>query len=227
MLILNPKSGWCHKMEAFSALLALCVGNSPVTGEFPSQRPVTRSFHVSLICAWTNSWVNNREAGDLRRHRAHYDVTVMTKLRNCYSSLVYAPFLREDANIVKLHGRDFILAYPPKVRQHRTKTASRRLHKTVCMQASTCMGHMDGHGVRLVLWWPKCVKIFWKSLKPNGINQSHATSDFECIGKCRHGGGSCTEFLSCLISLNIEIGLPRWESDICINMDMAWDTLIL
>ena len=35
-------------MEAFSALLALCVGNSPVTGEFPSQRPVTRSFDVFL-----------------------------------------------------------------------------------------------------------------------------------------------------------------------------------
>ena len=32
----------------FSALLALCVGNSPVTGEFPSQRPVTRSFEVFL-----------------------------------------------------------------------------------------------------------------------------------------------------------------------------------
>ena len=34
----------------------------------------------SLICAWINGWVNDREAGDLRRHRAHYDVTVM---RNC------------------------------------------------------------------------------------------------------------------------------------------------
>ena len=33
-------------METFSALLALCTGNSPVTGEFPSQRPVTRSFDV-------------------------------------------------------------------------------------------------------------------------------------------------------------------------------------
>ena len=31
----------------------------------------------SFICAWINAWVNNREAGDLRRHRAHYDVTVM------------------------------------------------------------------------------------------------------------------------------------------------------
>ena len=33
-------------MEVFSAILALCAGNSPVTGEFPSQRPVTRSFDV-------------------------------------------------------------------------------------------------------------------------------------------------------------------------------------
>ena len=32
---------------------------------------------VSLICAWTNGWTNYRDAGDLRRHRAHHDVTVM------------------------------------------------------------------------------------------------------------------------------------------------------
>ena len=39
-------SWWRHQMETYSALLALCAGNSPVTGEFPSQRPVTRSFDV-------------------------------------------------------------------------------------------------------------------------------------------------------------------------------------
>ena len=37
---------WRHQIETFSALLAFCWGNSPVTGEFPSQRPVTRSFGV-------------------------------------------------------------------------------------------------------------------------------------------------------------------------------------
>ena len=58
-----------------SALLALCAGNSVVTGEFPAQRAVTRSFDV--FCAWINGWVNNRKAGDLRHHRAHCDVTVM------------------------------------------------------------------------------------------------------------------------------------------------------
>ena len=37
---------WRNQMETFSALLALCAGNSPVTGEFPTKRPVTRSFDV-------------------------------------------------------------------------------------------------------------------------------------------------------------------------------------
>ena len=37
---------WRHQMETFSALLALCAGNSPVSGEFPAQRPMTRSFDV-------------------------------------------------------------------------------------------------------------------------------------------------------------------------------------
>ena len=37
---------WRHQMEAFSALLAICAGNSPVPGEFPTQRPMTRSFDV-------------------------------------------------------------------------------------------------------------------------------------------------------------------------------------
>ena len=37
---------WRHEMETFSALLAICAGNSPVPGEFPTQRPVTRSLDV-------------------------------------------------------------------------------------------------------------------------------------------------------------------------------------
>ena len=65
---LADNTWWRHQMEAFFALLAICAGNSSVTG----------ALMFFLICAWTNGWVNNREAGDLRRHRAHYDVTVMT-----------------------------------------------------------------------------------------------------------------------------------------------------
>ena len=137
---------WRHQMETISALLAICAGNSPVTGEFHAQRSVTRSFDAffdlrlnegcvnkveagdlrrhrahddvikwkhfprywpfvrgihrspvnsphkgqwrgalmfNLICARINVWVNNREAGDLRRYRTHYDVIVMPFWRHC------------------------------------------------------------------------------------------------------------------------------------------------
>ena len=39
---------WRYQIETCCALLAICAGNSPVTGEFPAQRPVTRSFDVSF-----------------------------------------------------------------------------------------------------------------------------------------------------------------------------------
>ena len=69
-------SWWRHHMETFFALLALCARNSPVTGEFPSQRPVTRSFDVFFDLPPNKRWANNQEARDLRRHCTHYDVVV-------------------------------------------------------------------------------------------------------------------------------------------------------
>ena len=61
-------------MATFSALLVLCAGNSPVTGEFPAQRSMTPNFDVFFICA-----LNKRlsEAGDLKCRRAHYDVIMV------------------------------------------------------------------------------------------------------------------------------------------------------
>ena len=44
--VMNIPHWWRHQMETFSALLAVCAGNSPVPGEFPAPRPVTRSFNV-------------------------------------------------------------------------------------------------------------------------------------------------------------------------------------
>ena len=73
-------SWWRHQMETFSALLALCAGihrwpvNSPHRGQWRG------ALMFSLIFVWINGWVNNREACDLRRHQAHYDVTVMVPL---------------------------------------------------------------------------------------------------------------------------------------------------
>ena len=50
----------------------LCAGNSPRKDQWRG------ALMFSLICVWINGWVNNREAGDLKHYRAHYDVIVMT-----------------------------------------------------------------------------------------------------------------------------------------------------
>ena len=76
-LWLSALAWWRHQMETFPALLAICAGNSPVNGEFPAQRPVMQSFDVFFDLCLNKGWVNNREAGDLIHHSAHYDVIAM------------------------------------------------------------------------------------------------------------------------------------------------------
>ena len=58
-----------------SALLALCAENSPVTGEFSSQRPVTRSFDVFFDLHLIKRL--SKQSWGWWRHRVHYDVIVM------------------------------------------------------------------------------------------------------------------------------------------------------
>ena len=64
-------------METFSVLLALCVGNSLVPVNSPHKGQWRGALMFSLICAWINDWVNNRQAGDLRHHCGHYGVNEM------------------------------------------------------------------------------------------------------------------------------------------------------
>ena len=69
---------WRHQMETFSALLVLVrwIHRSPVNSPHKGQWRGALMF--SLICAWINGWVNNREAGYLRSHRAHYVMRFLT-----------------------------------------------------------------------------------------------------------------------------------------------------
>ena len=92
------------KWRHFSALLPICAGISPVPGEFPTQRSVTRNFDVFFDLR-----LNKRlsGAGDLRRYRAHYDVTLMKAIRNlwCKNSphrSLYCQWLGETS-IIKIH----------------------------------------------------------------------------------------------------------------------------
>ena len=82
---------WRHQMEPFSALLALCAGNSPVPVNYPHKGQWRGALMFSLICARINDWVNYREAGDLRRHRRHYDVSVMRWGTITHHSIVKKP----------------------------------------------------------------------------------------------------------------------------------------
>ena len=71
-----------------------------VTCEFPHKDQWCGALMCSLICAWTNEWLNNRGAVDLRRHRAHYDVAAMIHWarvisqfkRNISSTLTFMKF---------------------------------------------------------------------------------------------------------------------------------------
>ena len=79
--LVSPEPWWRHQMETFSALLALCAGNSPVPVNSPHKGQWRGAFMFSLICTWINDWVNNRETGDLKRYRGHCDVNVMAVQR--------------------------------------------------------------------------------------------------------------------------------------------------
>ena len=71
-----------------SAFLAIRAGNhrSPVTSQHKGQRRGALMF--SSICAWINGWVNNCESGDLRRHRHHFDVTLMFRYIFCKHNFI-------------------------------------------------------------------------------------------------------------------------------------------
>ena len=79
--LLHAAGNWCHdnviKWKHFPRNWPFVRGihRSPVNSPHKGQWRGALMF--SLICVWINGWVNNREAGDLRRYRAHYDVIVM------------------------------------------------------------------------------------------------------------------------------------------------------
>ena len=67
---------WRNQIETCSALLAFVRGMHKPSVNFPHKGQWSCTL-FSLICAYTNGWVDNRDAGDLRCHRTHYDVIVM------------------------------------------------------------------------------------------------------------------------------------------------------
>ena len=94
------RSRWRHKMETFSTLLALCVGNSTVTSEIPSQRPVMRSFDFFLWSApeqrlsiQSRRWWFEMPSCSLWRHCNDDEGCTLHKLAisilNCFHIITY------------------------------------------------------------------------------------------------------------------------------------------
>ena len=75
----------------------LCAGNSP---DAPQKGLWLKALIFSLICAWTNGWVNKR--GNFRRYRAHYDVTVMNQLEIA-SLLICSIIVKSNYDIIYIY----------------------------------------------------------------------------------------------------------------------------
>ena len=128
----------------------------------PAQRPVTRNF-FSLICVWINGWVNNCKAGDLRRYRAHYDVTVMD----------FADLHKEGASkmghngvalIIKTKARRWILQHTSECRYYALQcNASSRMWIIFCTHKRHPISRPHGRTITVC-----CENIGENRLRYNG-----------------------------------------------------------
>ena len=91
-------------------LLALCDGNPPVTGGFPSQRPVTRSFDVFIDLGLNKQLSKQSKRWWRESHRAHYDVIVM---RVSYINIICEYFRRQyPQQIPKQNYSEYLQDWP-------------------------------------------------------------------------------------------------------------------
>ena len=117
--------------------------NSPYKGQWRG------ALMFSLIYAWINGWVNNGEAGDLRSHRAHYNVTVMPHTISspgvnvdiyCINNLFRAEFILGNISIYWqcLSFRDTEMAHVVKI-LHRGRQWP--IHHAESIRVSWCTGN--------------------------------------------------------------------------------------
>ena len=118
--LLHILIGWCQLIMATRccSLLEMQVFTDTAGSSYGA-------LMLSLIYAWTSCWTNNRDAGDLRRHRAHYDVTVMSDSSPnfalpgrhldvlCYS-IIYSYFLLvglflQDCGFITIQGTIYVI----------------------------------------------------------------------------------------------------------------------
>ena len=123
-------------------------------GEFTGPGQWRGALMFSLVCTWINDWVNNREAGDLRRHRGHYDVIVMFT----FMILILTHTQCRD-ELKALHDIQALL---------RTLLYTANSKQKWC-HINTCLTHCEPSGFQI------CLKVLFKSVIQNVINGVHLT----------------------------------------------------
>ena len=148
---------WRHQMETFSALLAICAGNSPAPVNSPHKGQWRGALMFTLICARINGWVNSREAGDLRCHRAHYDVIVMNvcTCRLSHISQIKLQWRHNEHGWVSNHRRiDYLLN---RWFRQRSKKISKLRVTGLCEGNSPVTGEFPTQGAsnaeNVSIWW--------------------------------------------------------------------------
>ena len=133
-------------------------------GEFPTQRPVTRSFDVYFDLCSNKRWVNSREAGDFRCHRAHYDVIVMNvcTYRLSHISQIKLQWRHNEHGWVSNHRRiDYLLKRW--FRQRSKKTSKLRV-TGLCEGNSPVTDEFPTQGAsnaeNVSIWW----RHHWKTV---------------------------------------------------------------
>ena len=131
---------WRHQMETFSTILALCAGNSPVTGEFPIQRPVTRSFDVFFdlrlnerLSKQSLGWWFETPSPPLWRHSNGFRIRVC-----CYDNINKNGRLCDDTHYMN---------------RHKTAVMGVKEHSTMELRAYFMGCNAHGWNIREATYW--------------------------------------------------------------------------
>ena len=129
---------WRHQMETFSSLLAICAGNSPVPGEFPAQRPVTRRFDVffdlrpnkRLSKQWWCWWIET-PSRSLWRHRNGLPLVLLNGL----SKLAEIPtiHLSQQRKARKFNSNFLQFSYPQSISRSANHRSSNNSQLEACL----------------------------------------------------------------------------------------------
>ena len=160
-----------------------------VTGEFPAHKSQWhRALLFSLIYLWTNGWVNNRDAGGLRRHRAHYDVTV--NVGKILSTLFRLQCIKDRViwTMIYKHNEHMETECPVTIDKKSALVEIMAMHKWN-------VSSLDKK------WHVACI------CDPPGYNKLNLSINRFCRDKCRYG--NCLQFWQVEQSY-CELAMPLW-----------------